>query len=41
MIMIILDQVLGRRMIDVCQAADAADRMDNMIDKGYGLGDRI
>ena len=32
--MIMQDQVLGRRMIDVCHAAESADRMDSTIDKG-------
>ena len=39
--MIMLDHVLGRRMIDMCHAADTADRMDNTIEKGYGFGDRV
>ena len=38
--MVVLDNELGRQMVDVCLAADKGDRMNNTIDKGYGFGDR-
>ena len=39
--MVMLGQVLGRRMIDVCRAADETNRMDDTIDKGFGFGNRV
>ena len=38
--MVVLDHKLDRQMVDMCLAADAADRMDNTINKGYEFGDR-
>ena len=38
---IMLDNVLGRQMIDVCHEADAVDRMYNTIDKEYWYSDRV
>ena len=37
--MVVLDHELGRQMVDMCLAADAADEECNMIDKRYGFGD--
>jgi hypothetical protein len=37
--MIVLNQELGRRMVEVCLAADTAAEKCDTISKGYGFGD--
>ena len=39
--LIMLGQVLGRKMINVCHAANEANKKDASIDKGFGFGDRV
>ena len=39
--MIILDQAMGKQMIDVCHTADNANRVVYTVVKGFGFGDRV
>ena len=38
--MVIMGQVQGRQMIDICRDAIEADKMANTMDKGFGFRDR-
>ena len=39
--MVIIDQAMGEEMIEVCQAAEVANRVANTVVKGFGFGDRV
>ena len=39
--MVIMGQVQGRQMIDICCDVIEANKMDDKMNKGYGFGDTI
>ena len=39
--MVIIDQAMGKQMLEVCHAAEVANKVANTVAKGFGFGDRV